>query len=290
MTRIPGVVAAVFAFCTLVQADEVKLKSGAVIEGQILSETQHEVQVMVARNRAGTIKTLKIINREEVSSMSRGAATVRFVDEPTGPRASTPETPTGEDEEEMNLEKVEDYLEQSDGLLSQGKYDEAITRFNTVASSEKLENLAETGVTDEAAEALDLRIRAYKLWAIALEGKAEHQEEAQDNAKEQIEDKLRDAKQKLRDRERDEERNDRDRSNRRIEMRSRQYAPGATTPIEDFEQELLYWEAQQDKFTEWASRNELDILNMESEIELIEEKVDQLEDDQSDLLKVLRKR
>ena len=63
----------VFSFSTAaLRADRVVLKSGATLEGEILSENAYEVKMEVSRNQDGTIRTIKVIDQKLIESMSRG--------------------------------------------------------------------------------------------------------------------------------------------------------------------------------------------------------------------------
>ncbi|MEM7395414.1 MAG: hypothetical protein AAF492_24035, partial [Verrucomicrobiota bacterium] len=128
-----------------------------------------------------------------------------------------------------------------------------------------------------ATDALELRIRAHKLWSVALEGKAEALEEKEKRMEQDVEGRVKQAESRLSEYQKEKKRSSDDkRRKNRIELRRQELGSGNENELKD---NLQLARRRVQDFHRWAQRNANEIKNYESQVELLEEKTDQLEDE-----------
>ena len=261
-------------------ADKVSLINGGVLEGRILSESKFEVEIETSRNPEGTIRTIKVVQREAVESMTRGNVTVAVMED--GASRVTEAPVEGEDPNELDLGEVRSWMEGTTGILADGKYDEAIGRFKRVAKHPKLIEQSR-GDPAVAQPALSLRASAYRLWMTAIKGKGEFLEARAKETEDASENRLDLAEDRLKDYQKSKRADSSPRET--IEMRSRQRL-GDSVGENNYQRDVNHAQKNMLKFQEWNEKNTLAVQNLDAEYDLLREQLKQLQDE----LKKLGKR
>lgn len=251
----------------VVSADRVVLVDGQVFEGRILSESQHEVEIETARNPSRTIRTIQIINRDAVTSLSRGGEPIAVLPE----RSPLEGVPPDSSAEDLDIVAAHNWLEASTGLLQSGKYEEAMNRFQRIANDTRLVEQSRSQ-TAEARPALELRIRSYKLWMTAVKGKQKYLEAKADEKEEEAELRLERAEDRLKDYQKGQKYKEKEKGV--ILLRSKQRGEN---PDQRFIREVEAAWRNQTEFERWNRANTLTTQNLESEYELLRQQVKQME-------------
>lgn len=262
---------------TAVSADRVILVDGQVFEGRILSETKYEVEIETARNEARTLRTVQIINREAVTSLSRGGEAVAVL--PDVPLQQV--DPAESEADVFDITAAHNRLESSTGLLAAGKYDEALDRFKRIANDSRLVEQSRMH-TAEARPALELRIRSYKLWITAVKGKREYLEAQSEEKEEEVDLRVDRAKERLREYQKKQRYIEDEKSNTSLRSKQRRTVDPEVTLIGQVDRARKSLA----EFESWHRKNALTIQNLESEYDLLREQLKQIESE----LKALRKK
>jgi len=280
MNRCVGIVCFMLAWTGVVSGDRVVMMDGQVLKGRILSETEYEVELQTARNSSGTVRTIQVIDREAVKSMSRGDEAMAVTD--SAPVSESVPDGTA-DEDALDITSAHNWLETSTGLLQAGKYDEAAERFGRVANHPRLVEQSREASPAKSRPALELRARAYRLWMTAVEGKQEYLETRADEAEDAADGRLDRAEDRLKEYQKKERAED---DNRKIiELRSRQRTnPGAGEL--DHQEALEKARINMAQYEAWDRKNALKIQNLDAEHDLLREQLKQIERE----LKALGKR
>lgn len=268
--------AALFGFAlvlaTAASADRVTLKSGAVLTGEIVGEDAYEVRLLVSRTRAGDIQTVKVISQDAVAGMERDAPTVATEDAPGAPSAPTPaaetEAPSGA--EPVDLRHA---VQRADQTTAQGLYDDAARDYRAVIAEVERQRDAMTPEvrTAQRARLLDLlqiRQDASRHLVVALEGKRDAKKEtlrAMDQTTLQLDRRASQIREEIAKQERGNRQGDGRNTHRLGEAADSQSASALLRELND---RAAQTQIQQRNHQQRVQEARLEIVNMESELDL----------------------
>jgi hypothetical protein len=171
-----------------VRADTIRLKSGAVITGEIVGENARELQVLVSHTQAGDIRTVKFISQDSIAAMQRDKPEVAVEPDPVSADAAAADakartTPIPA----ADPASLRAALKNADSLTGIGRYDEAIQGYRAAieVAERQRDALRQSEHPEDRAlllEELEVRNEAYARLGITLRGKYDSRRKALDTA------------------------------------------------------------------------------------------------------------
>jgi hypothetical protein len=286
-TAISSCLAAGLLVCawSVATADTITLKSGVTFKGQILSEDAHEVQIAVSRTADDGIRTIKVIRQSLVERMERGAPDLAIESDPTALGRED-----GSEPERPDTDGAREAIAKADRLLAGGSYDDAIAAYRVIGT--RAETILQENEDDESLQRETLRIReeAARRLVIALEGKHEHIEESIRVAEKEA----REVERRM-DEHRDEidkiERESRPRDDRQVRrIGSDVNRPIVSAEIKEHEAWIAVAEKRLTAHRGWVQEQKLMLVNVETEIDIAEEKERQATEARKSAEKARRRR
>lgn len=264
MMTIRSLCACLMGTALAVSADVIELKDGSRIEGIILSEHENSLEIEVGQNDRGTIRRVLIIHSSEISS---------WVADKEGRVLK-------ESGAEVNrlggTAYVEHLLQKAEQEIKSGNYDRGINQFGDAADL-AVKNVEELSPADKA-EALKIRAHALRLQLAALEGKCDALDKKTDGVREELSSARKKLDKEIEDFKKDQAAFREDNDKQKIQLGERH----KQTDLVKREEELLlkqYLLNERQAAVEKAlGDNETEKVKTQTQIKMVEERIDQAED------------
>jgi hypothetical protein len=261
-------------------SDSVKLKSGAVISGEIQAENADELRLLVSRTATGDIQTVKIIAQRAIAGLQRDMPTVAVEPDPEAAPAPAEAAPAVE--VAPTLAACREAIRRADGMTGEGRYDEAAAQFRAVI--DRTGRAATVEAANEPArrlELLQLRQEACQHLVIALRGKLNLREEtlrAADDTARRLERRLEEERDALDDlrKEEDQERDETPKARRMGDAFTASETEKRARALVD---QIAREETRLRAHRQAMSEEQRAIVNLESEIKIAEAGARQATDD-----------
>lgn len=246
-------------------ADEVKLRDGTVIEGTILAENPDSIEIEIGSNESGTIHRILRIHASEISSWSSDK-----------PRAGGEEGSGGmiPDSGAVHVDRM---LREAEARMRDRRLEEGIAGFAQAAEA-AVSNLDQLD-PGQKAEALKLRAHALRLQLAAMEGKVAMLERQTEGVQDELDERTRALERAEARLQSDMADFNSDQQSRGVDIRTRRTQNELAERKEELKRRRAELNREQASVGYRIRELEAEKIRTETQMVLVEERVDRVEDD-----------
>lgn len=257
-------------------ADVIELKNGTRIDGLILAENEDSLEIEIGKNDTGTIRRVLIIHSSEIASWAADQEG-RILKESGG-----------EVHRLGGTAYIEKLLQEAEGQINAGNYDQGIQQFGEAAdlSVRQLDGLEPV----DKVEALKMRAHALRLQLAALEGKTEYIENRTDGVEEEMKIRKKQLEDDIADFKKDKEKKENETPKYSVELGRRHTQTDLGKREEELLQRQIIMNTQIPKVEAMLANYQNELTKTATQIKLVEERVDQAEKAAKAAERELRKR